>query len=45
MTRVTCYLCLQVHRPLKVGVNDMPFRLKDVLHKCEPHIETTLVGH
>jgi hypothetical protein len=29
----------------KVGVNDMPFRLKDVLSKCGPHIEITFVGH
>jgi hypothetical protein len=29
----------------KVGVHDMSFCLKDVLSKCEPHIETTLVRH
>jgi hypothetical protein len=29
----------------KVGVNDMPFHLRSVLSKCEPHIKTTLVGH
>jgi hypothetical protein len=29
---------------LKVGANDMPFCLKDVLSGCELHIRTTLVG-
>lgn len=30
---------------MKVGVNDMPFHLRNVLSGCEPHIENTLMGH
>jgi hypothetical protein len=45
MIKMTCYLCLQRYKPLKGGVNDMPFRLKDVLSKCGLHIGSTLMEH
>ncbi len=38
------YVYKDVNLP-KVGVNDMPFYLKDVLSKCRLHIGTTLIGH
>jgi hypothetical protein len=45
MTRVTCYCVYEDVVLPKVGVNDMPFCLKDVLSRCKPHIDTTLMGH
>jgi hypothetical protein len=45
MTRVTHYCVYEDVDFPKVGVNDMPFYLRDVLSTCGLHIETTLLKH